>query len=240
MTIQWRDRYRNTVHSEAEAARFVAAVGCCTINQHPKFPEFPSLAVAMGEKTALWTAWWWKDDLHVNRQVYYTRLFDGWPGFLSLALLPAFIAANGEVADEVRLLGTLPLAALDVYEIIARRGPISSRVLKKELPPEARKAATRHLWDLERRFMITKVEITGRTLQTYSYVWDLAERWMPDAFAAADTLGRQRGRALILAHLAALGVEADARLQTRLLHWGTATSNAVATRTARISGAETK
>jgi len=199
--------------------RFVDAVGFCAINELERFPAFPNLALALGRREALWQAWWWKDDLHVQQRVYYTRLFAGRPGFISLGWLPAFIAANGAAADEVFLVGALPAAAKEIYRIIEERGPISSRPLKKLLPPEARRAATGLLWELERRFIITKTDITGRELATYSYVWDLAERWLPEAFVEADRLRRKAAEALISERLDALGVPREEKLVKRVLRW---------------------
>ncbi len=219
VAIDWRETWRDTVRDEADLVRFVEAVGCCAINALERFPAFPSVAAAMGKHDALWHAWWWKDDLHVQRRVYYTRLFAGRPGFIALDLLPAFIAANGAAADELILEGRLSATAREVYQLIEARGPISSRPLKQLLRPDARKAATSALWELERHFIITKTDITGRELATYSYVWDLTERWLPDAFAAADRLRRKAAMARIADHLAALGVPCDAALRARVLRW---------------------
>jgi len=219
LLVNWRDAWRNTVHNEEELIRFVDAVGFCAINELERFPEFPNLSLAMGRREALWHAWWWKDDLHVQKRVYYTRLFAGRPGFISLGWLPAFVAANGVAADEVFLLGALPVLAKEVYRIIEARGPISSRPLKKLLSPEVRRSVTGILWELERRFIITKTDITGRELSTYSYVWDLAERWLPDAFIEADRLHRKAAVARISERLEALGVALEPKLLHSVLRW---------------------
>ena len=219
MTSDWREEWQNAVRDEEDLVRFVEAVGFCAINELERFPAFPNLSVAMGQREALWHAWWWKDDLHIQRRLYYTRLFAGRPGFISLDFLPAFIAANGAAADELFLLGRLPVLAQEVYRIIEARGPISSRPLKKLLAKDDRRAATGILWELERRFIITKTDITGRELATYSYVWDLAERWLPDAFVEADRLRSKAAVARITAHLAALGVPLAPKLLTGVLRW---------------------
>jgi len=207
------------VRDEESLVRFVDAVGFCAINALARFPEFPCVAEAMGKADALGQAWWWKDDLHIQRRLYYTRLFAGKPGFIALEMLPAFIAANGAAADELFLTGALPAPAQALYRHLEARGPIAVRPLKQLLAGEARRAATGLLWEMERRFLITKTDITGRELGTYGYVWDLAERWMPDAFTAADRLRAQGGRARILARLDALGVAATPALCARVLRW---------------------
>jgi len=40
----------------------------------------------MGIADVLGVTWFWKDDLHTAQRLYYTRLFAGRPGFISLAL----------------------------------------------------------------------------------------------------------------------------------------------------------
>ena len=219
LVAHWQETWRDRVHDEETLIRFVDAVGFCAINALERFPEFPNLSVAMGQREALWQAWWWKDDLHIQRRLYYTRLFAGRPGFISLAWLPAFIAANGAAADELFLLGRVPALAREVYRIIEARGPISSRPLKKQLSKEVRGRVTGMLWELERRFIITKTDITGRTLSTYSYVWDLAERWLPDAFTDADRLRRKAAVEQITARLRELGAPAEGKLLTGVLRW---------------------
>jgi hypothetical protein len=216
----WDADWRGRVTDEESLVRFVDAVGCCAINALERYPQFPSVAVAMARPDALWHAWWWKDDLHIAKRLYYTRLFGGRPGFISLAWLPAFIAANGAAADELFLLGQVPAEVQRLYAVIDAHGPIAIRALKKLLGPDERKAANAGLWELERRFLITKTALTGRERGTYGYVWDLLERWLPDAFPAADRLRRPAARTQIAEHLATLGVPVDDRLRTRVLRWG--------------------
>jgi hypothetical protein len=207
------------VRNEDDLVRFVQAVGCCTIGELPRYPQFPSVAVAMEIPEPIGHIWFWKDDLHVQRRLYYTRLFGGRPGFISLDLLPACVAANGVAADELFLLGQAPAETQEIYTRIDEDGPISTRKLKQSLSASACKASTTALIDLERRFIITKTAITGRERGTYGYVWDLAERWVPDAFTAADRLRRAGGREALTRRLQVLGVPLDARFLTRVMRW---------------------
>ncbi len=215
----WEARWRHAVRQEDDLVRFVQDVGCCTINQLARWPAFPSQEIAMGRPDVLGVTWFWKDDLHTQKRLYYTRLFAGRPGFIALSLLPTFIATNGEVADELIHYGRLPAATCEILHMIEERGPISTRKLKALLTPEARKAGATALIDLERRFIITKTAITGREMGTYGYVWDLAERWMPEAFSAADRLKRKDARAAVLSLLGAAGVDPQPLFLTRVLRW---------------------
>lgn len=112
--IPWQACWRDAVRQEDDLVRFVREVGFCTINQLPRWPAFPSQEFAMGIPDVLGVTWFWKDDLHTQRRLYYTRLFAGRPGFVSLELLPTFIATNGEVADELIHFGRLPVTTREI------------------------------------------------------------------------------------------------------------------------------
>lgn len=163
--------------------------------------------------------WFWKDDLHTEKRLYYTRVFGGQPGFVSFELLPALMATNGAVADELIFNGALSPEAVQIYRTIEEHGPIPSKVLKRLLTPDAKHVADRVLIDFDRRFIVTKVGITGRTRGTYSYIWDLVERWVPDSLTAADQLGRKQAELLIREHLATFGIPHDSSFYARVLRW---------------------
>jgi hypothetical protein len=199
--------------------RFVDAVGCCA--ELPGFPDFPYLAPVMGHlKAGVPDPWFWKDDLHIEKRLYYTYVFGGRPGFVSNALLPAFIASNGAAADELLLYGALTPEARQIYHLIEEQGPIPIRTLKRLLTPDAKHRANTELHNLERLFIITKSGITGRTLGSYGYIWELLERWAPEMLVAADRLGRTRGKALIRAHLESYGIAHDSPFYRKVLGWG--------------------
>jgi hypothetical protein len=217
---QWREQWAGTVSTPEDMVRFVDAVGCCTSRPLPRFPEFPSQDEVMGEiDPSVPDPWFWKDDLHTERRIYYTRIFGGQPGFISYRLLPALIATNGAVADELIYHGVLSTEAQQIYRTIETHGPIPTKHLKQMLTSESKHSANRVLIELERRFLITKTGITGRTRGTYSYIWDLVERWMPAMLSAADSLGRERASAMLREHLAAFGIPADSLFYKKVLGW---------------------
>ena len=188
----WREQWAGAVHAPEDMVRFVEAVGCCTAQALPRFPGFPHQSAVMGALAAgAPDPWFWKDDLHAEKRLFYTRVFGGQPGFVSLALLPALLATNGAVADELLFTGALSLEAQEIYHLIAAHGPIAIKDLKRALTPEALRGATRVLHDFDRQFIISKTGISGRERYSYGYIWDLMERWMPEMLVAADRLGRR-------------------------------------------------
>lgn len=219
MPAKWLERWEKKLRTEDDCVRFVDDVGFCSIDVPARMQDFPNQADAMGVDHAIGETWFWKDDLHIQRRIFYTRLFFDRPGYISMDLLSAFIATHGQVADELIVMGKMPSAQRTVYEFLDKYGPISTRDLKKMLSEETQKQASTALIALEKMFIATKVELTGRTRQTYSYIWELAERWMPDAFEAADRLGAKQAREKIIARLEANGLPSDPKTLQVAFGW---------------------
>jgi len=216
----WREKWAGNVSTPDDLVRFVNEVGCCTTIPLPGYPDFPNEEEAIGVVAAgVSDPWFWKDDLHAEKRIYYTRVFGGRPGFLSFTMLPVLIATNGSVFDELLYEGLVSPEMQQIYTAIETNGPISTRDLKKILTPDAKHASSKILISLERRFIITKTGITGRTRHTYSYIWDLVERWIPEYLSAADRLGRKQAAAELRNHLTAYGVLPDSQFYAKVLGW---------------------
>ncbi len=207
--------------------RFVTTFGLCTWGPLPGM-EFPNLAEAMGESatSVLGRTWFWKDDLHIQRRVYYGKIIAGAPSFLAPDYLPDFIAALGgrgqaTERDPGRLYreGRLSHLAYRVFESLSGRPAQSTRVLRRGLGARNATAWERALVELQRRFLICKVDITGRTRGTYSYVWDRAERFWPEAFEEAAGTAPAAGRARIRSRLQAFALTPAPALESRLFLW---------------------
>lgn len=220
MKSQWREEWAGNVRTPDDMVRFIDAVGCCSKQELPRYPDFPNQSEVIGHIDASTTdPWFWKDDLHIEKKLYYTRVFGGQPGFISFAMLPAYIATNGVVADELLYNGMLSVEAIQIFHTIEAHGPIPIKELKRLLTPDAKRAANRILHDLDRQFIITKTGITGRTRGTYGYIWDLVERWIPDMLVAADNIGRTKAMDMIREHLSAFGVPPDSQFYLKVLGW---------------------
>jgi hypothetical protein len=217
---QWREEWAGRVCTPEEFVRFVDEVGCCTSKPLPGFPQFPNEAEVLGSIPAgVEDPWFWKDDLHVQKRLYYTWVFGGQPGFLSNAMLPVLIATNGAVFDELVYDGLVSPEVRQIHDLIESEGPIGIKDLKKMLGPDAKRACDRVLHFLDSRFIITKTGITGRTRGTYGYIWDMVERWVPDALAEADRIGCKRGAQMLREHLRAFAIEPGSGFYQRVLGW---------------------
>ena len=220
--MKWRQEWTGKVHTPDDLVRFVDEIGCCARNPLPAFPDFPNQSDVMGSvPPGVPDPWFWKDDLHAQKRLYYTRVFGGQPGYISNALLPAFVATNGAVFDELVFDGLVTPETEQVYRLIEASGPIPIRDLKNALTPDARQAANRVLIELDRLFLITKTGISGRTRGTYGFIWDITERWMPDVLQAADRLGRKQASDLLRARFATIGVPPDSPFYQKVLGWST-------------------
>jgi hypothetical protein len=200
-------------------------MGFCTWAPVPGL-DFPNLADAMGRtaSSVLYDTWFWKDDLHLARRLYYGKIVRGQPTFVSPDFLPDFVAALGPERDAARLYleGRLPREARLILDYLTDNGPQPSRALRRgaRLAGRDRGAASeRALVDLQRRFLICKVDLTGRTRGTYSYVWDLAERFWPEPFDEARGTSSAGARGRIRDRLVELGIEPGRAIEARLFLW---------------------
>jgi hypothetical protein len=195
------------VRSAPGALRFVDAVGFCST-----FYRFPEGAPCLWEAVAgranprwprrshhdagIGVTWELKDTLPARRQVYYGKLIKGRPVLVALDLFPAFYAlvrgsqrARAYVREYEA--GRLSLTAKRIMDSLARESPQYTRGLRAEcfmLEPAKTREFERAMAELQQGLWIVKTE--ERYEPTFSYRWDLVERWLPDAVAGGRRLGR--------------------------------------------------
>ena len=68
-------------------------------------------------------------------------------------------------------------------------------------------------------FLVCKVDLTGRTRGTYSYIWDVAERFWPQVFENAQDTTPLAARQRIREQLQLFGLEPTAELEQKLFLW---------------------
>jgi hypothetical protein len=228
--VQWHSLITGPINEPNEAVRFVHGCGFCTWGPLPRL-SFPNLAEAMGETatSVLGRTWFWKDDLHFAQQLYYGKIIGGQPSFIAPDYLPDFIAALAgrglEPERDVNRLyfdGRLSGEAKIIYEILLEHPAQPTRELRRgtRLGDALKKLATeRALVELQRRFLICKVDLTGRTRGTYSYVWDLAERFWPQTFVDARHTSPTAARSTIRGQLRAFGIIPNPKIENQLFLW---------------------
>lgn len=179
----------------------------------------------MGETawSVLGRTWFWKDDVHIQRRLYYAKIIGGQPTFVAPGYLPDLVAAlggRGRAVErdplELYAQGRLSRSALQLYDCLVTNGRSATAALRRLARVSA---VERGLVELQRRFLVCKVDLTGRTRGTYSYVWDLAERFWPQAFDEARGTAPAAARARVRSRLRKFGIEPTPALEERLFLW---------------------
>jgi hypothetical protein len=208
--VNFRQMPALRVRSARTALRFVETVGLCSTFY--VFPEgLPSLWEAVvGRPKPRWPrrshhdsgiglTWELKDTLPSRRQVYYGKLVKGRPVVVARDLCPAVAAlvrGSQRARDCAREYeaGRLSQNAKRIMDILMRESPQYTRGLRAEsfmLEPSRTREFERAMAELQQGLWIVKTE--ERYAPSFSYRWDLLERWLPDAAAEGRRLGRAAG-----------------------------------------------
>ncbi|MDQ7819994.1 MAG: crosslink repair DNA glycosylase YcaQ family protein [Armatimonadota bacterium] len=197
-----RARYR--VGDRRAALAFVNAVGFCyafTAGPGGLPGLFDVLATRSVDRMWEW-AWRWKDELATARRLYYGRVLRRKPTYISLEYLPHFYALSGNVGEPDDCLqayreGRLSRLAADVYAYLAERGPCDTWTLRRQFVGRGPGGALhRALADLQAQFLISKVD--ERADGSYSFVWDIFSRWLPQVPEAASRIAAADAAAAVL------------------------------------------
>jgi len=221
------------VRTPAAALRFVNAVGLCSTFR--VFPDgLPSLWEAVvGRPTPRWPrhshhdagvglTWQLKDTLPARRQVYYGKLVKGRPVLVALDLFPAFYAlVRGGQRTRHYLheyqAGRLSQGAKRIMDCLVRESPQYTRSLRAEcfmLEPSRTREFERAMGELQQGLWIAKTE--ERYEPTFSYRWDLLERWLPEATAEGRRLARTSALDRLLSRYLRAAVYSTPALCSRL------------------------
>ena len=195
------------IRSEPAALGFVNAVGICST-----FYRFPDGVACLweavvGRERPRWPrrshhdagiglTWEIKDTLPARRQVYYGKLLKSRPVLVALDLFPAFVALvrGRQHARDYRIeyeAGRLSLTAKRLMDSLIRESPQYTRGLRAEgdmLDPGKTREFERAMAELQQGLWIVKTE--ERYEPSFSYRWDLLERWLPEPVAEGRRLSR--------------------------------------------------
>jgi hypothetical protein len=170
--------------------------------------------------------WELKDVLPARRQVYYGKLVKGRPVLVALDLFPALyaLARGAQRAPAYRKeyeAGRLSLTAKRIMDCLLRESPQYTRGLRAEcfmLEPARTREFERAMAELQQGLWIVKTE--ERYEPTFSYRWDLLERWLPDQVAEGRRLRRPAALERLIARYLAGAVYSTPGLIARLFGLG--------------------
>src|SRR5215469_7956919 len=202
------------LRSDRSAAAFVDAVGICSTfyrysegvaclweavvgRERPRWPRHSHHDGGVG------LTWELKDSLPARRHCYYGKLLKGRPVLVALDLFPAFYAiVRGRQRARDYLVeyraGRMSATAKRLLDSFFREGPQYTRGLRADtfmLESSKTREFERAMAELQQGLWIVKTE--ERYEPTFSYRWDLLERWLPESTA----LGRRLRRSTALDHL---------------------------------------
>ena len=204
------------VRSARAAATFVDQVGVCST-----FYRFPDGLACLWEAVVglprprwprhshhdagIGLTWELKDELPAARRCYYGKLVKRRPVLVALDLFPAFYAlVRGrqrarDYTYEYRA-GRMSATAKRLMDSFFRESPQYTRGLRADtfmLEAGRTREFDRAMAELQQGLWIVKTE--ERYEPTFSYRWDLVERWLPDAVAEGRQLGRPAALDLLIA-----------------------------------------
>jgi hypothetical protein len=154
--------------------------------------------------------------------VYYGKLVKGRPLLVALDLFPAFycLVRGAQRASAYRKeyeAGRLSLNAKRIMDTLVRESPQYTRGIRAEcfmLEASKTREFERAMGELQQGLWIVKTE--ERYEPTFSYRWDLLERWLPDAVAEGRRLRRPAALERLLSRYLAGAVYSTPGLLARL------------------------
>ncbi len=226
--IPWPRR----VYTPSEAVRFIDHVGFCVLFPAKNIP-LPSLyyAVAKRQPTG-WDKyaqliWKWKDELPKNRRAFYAKYFKCRGTFLSLKLLPHFLAMHGTAveSDEAEAFyktGRISHDALELWQALGKHGALATLELRHACKMETQAG--------NKRFKKAMLELQGLLIVTHSGAEQETEAWASNRFelvsrafrkqiAEAQEISADEARSVLACKYCALYQDATPIQVARLFGW---------------------
>jgi hypothetical protein len=226
---------RKRVRTIGDAARFVDAVGFCTLFPVNKVP-LPSLYAAVSGRDPgaglafdehFENIWHWKDELPRRGRAFAGKFFRGRSTFISKELLPYFLAmresagaasehqhfyADGRIHDDARV----------IWEKLDELGPLATLELRHACGMETQagnKRFKRAIVDLQCLLVVVHFGVERETRAWASGRYELTCRAFPDEIAAAAAISAEEARAVLVARFLELRPGAPTVEVARLFGW---------------------
>lgn len=229
--VHWPKR----VASATDAVRFIDAVGYCLKVSIKNLP-LPSLYYAAAQRDIRdgpgWDRfyekiWRWKDDLPRRHRAFYARYFKGRGTFVSLKLLPHFLALEGAAAapsdhERVYEAGRISADGRLLWEVLERHGPLATLELRHAARMETVTGNVRFkraMAQLERRLLVVHFGTEQETAAWASGKFELTCRAFPSETAHAQEISPEAARTRIAAKYQEWHYDAAPAQLARLFGW---------------------
>jgi hypothetical protein len=220
------------VKTAADAARFIDAAGLSVLFPVKNVP-LPSLYYAVsGRNDVHWDKyaqliWKWKDEFPKKRRAFYAKYFRGRGTFLSLKLLPYFLAtrqsaASPSDAGSFYAEGRISCDACELWQALAQHGPMPTLELRHACKMETQpgnKRFKKAILELQRMLIVTHSGAEQETEAWASNRFDLVSRAFPRESRAAAGISPEAARQVLARKYRALYPEASASAVARLFGW---------------------
>jgi hypothetical protein len=221
-----------TVRTLANVSRFIDHVGFCVLFPVRNVP-LPSLYYAVAKRPPTgWgqyaqLIWKWKDELPKRRRAFYAKYFKGRGTFISLKLLPHFLAMHGTgieptEAEAFYEAGRVSHDALELWQALAKDGPIATLELRhacKMETPAGNKRFKKAMLELQGLLIVTHSGAEQETDAWASNRFDLVARVFPRQAAQAAKISAEDARTAIAVKYRTLYPSASPVQMARLFGW---------------------
>ena len=234
-------RWPRRVVTARDAVRFIDSVGFCLLFPIRGVP-LPSLYYACARRECTeWDQyclriWKWKDELGRRRRAFYTKYFKGRGTFLSLKLLPHFLAMEGsayaaEDFDRAYAAGRITADARAAWEMLAAHGPLATLELRHACKMDSKAGNRRFKKAMLQLSRLLIVFHSGAEQETESWAssrFELTARAFPGAIARARRMDAGEARGALAHKYVEWHPQSDARTIARLFGWTKAEAIAAA------------
>lgn len=231
-------RWPRRVKTAADAVRFIDAVGYCLLFPIKNLP-LPSLYYGAARRDIhlgpSWDVycqkiWRWKDELGLKRRAYYAKYFKGRGTFVSLALLPHFLAMRGTAAapgDHAAFYaaGQIGHDARTIWQALEKHGPLATLELRHACKMETTAGNVRFkraMLELQGLLLIVHFGAEQETAAWAPGRFELTPRAFPEQIGAARRIAPPAARAAIAAKYLEWHPDAQSALLARLFGWSKA------------------
>lgn len=229
--IHWPQRVRTA----ADAVRFIDAVGYCLLFPIKRLP-LPSLYFAVARRQPVtWDrytekVWHWKDELGRRRRAFYAKYFKSRGTFVSLSLLPHFLAMRESAAgpgDRERFYaaGRISHDARTIWAALEQHGPLATLELRHACKMDSKAGNLRFkraMLELQCLLLVVHFGAQQETAAWPSGRFELTSRPFPRQVALARRIAPAAARAAIVRKYLEWHPEAEPRLLARLFGWSKA------------------
>ena len=229
--VSWPKRVRTA----ADAVHFIDAVGYCMLFPIKRLP-LPSLYYACARRPANITAnwdkycqmiWEWKDELPRRRRAFYAKYFKLRGTFISLQMLPYFLAMRGaplSLDDHERFYaaGYIRHDARTIWQTLAEHGPLATLELRHACKMETKAGNVRFkraMLELQCLLVVVHFGAEQETGAWASNRFELVSRAFPMEVRAARRITSARARAAIAAKYCEVHPDARPEVLRRLFGW---------------------